>query len=356
MTTKTNTLLTIQSICDQRRNQMLYNVPPSRINVISPYENTKYTKFDLDMRRKAQVLKYQVGSTKGNMMTKKQQWSRIANGNYQRQPSSYLTTITKYENNAVKIVDCSATGLILTPLSASNVPPDPSVSFLYNDESVPLYNYLNPISTRAYNAFENAAIINSDFQTIILYNTTCESNIPNRISGILFSNSIDENAYTINIHNIPLAIHIQGILNGIDIYDINANTITINSIHLSTYFNQNLVPDRSIYQYVYSPSNLLQNYYLDISTNVIQSGDTFKAIQYIGTVSIYNILLYTEPGFSYDFKLDVNLSYFPSKNDDIPSMHASIIANVTPDKIVSYACTIEPVLSSTTIPTMYISQ
>ena len=348
------TLLSIQSVCDQRRKQLIYNVPPPRINVISPYETTNYTKFDLDMRRKAEVLKYQRGSTKGNILTKKQQWAQIANGNYQTLSSSAINRITTLNNEAVKIVDCSSSGLILTPLSASNVPPDPKVSFLYNDGTVPLYNYINPISTRAY-GFENAAI-NPDmvFQTIIYNNVICNSNIPNKIASILFLENADQNAYTLSIQNIPLAIHIEGDVSGQIINEIIMNDATIDSIQLNTYYNDNLVPDRSLYQYTYS-SNILQDYDLTIVTDTNKNGNTFSGTQYIGTVSISNILLYTSPGFIYDFKLNVNISYISSKSPDIISTYASLIANITSDQISLYACTIQPVLPANNIPTMTIS-
>lgn len=351
------TLLSIQSVCDQRRKQLIYNVPPARINIISPYETTKYTKFDLDMRRKAEVLKYQKGSTKGNSMTKKQQWAQIANGNYQTLSSSAINRITTLNNEAVKIVDCSSSGLILTPLSASNVPPDPTVPFLYNDKTVPLYNYINPISTRAY-GFENASI-NPDmvFQTIIYNNVICNSNIPNKIASILFLENADQNAYTLSIQNIPLAIRIEGDVSGSGqiINEIIPNDATINSIQLNTYYNDNLVPDRSLYQYTYS-SNILQNYNLHVVTDTNKNGNTFSGTQYIGTVSISNILLYTSPGFIYDFKLNVNISYISSKSPDIISTNASLIANITSDQISLYACTIQPVLSAANnIPIMTIS-
>jgi len=335
---------------------MLYNVPPARINVVSPYVTTNYTKFDLDMRRKAEVLKYQRGSTKGDTLTKKQQWSQISKGNYQVLSPSYINRITKRETDAVKIVDCSA-GLILTPLSASNVPPDPNVPFLYDDNRVPLYNYLNPISTRAY-GFQNVPLnTNMIFQTIVYNNTICETNISNKIASILFLDNANQNAYTLSIQNIPLAINIQGDLSGNNtiINDTILNDTVINSIQLNVYYNNNVVPDRSLYQYNYSPNTLLQNYNLTISSNIQQNGNTFKGIQYIGTVSIYNILLYANPGFIYDFELNVNMSYISSKVPNIISMHTSVIANITSDQISLYGCSIQPVLSSNNIPTLTIA-
>jgi len=353
------TSLSITSICDQRRKQMLNNIPPARITLVSPYESSEnkkpeFSKFDLDMRRKAEVLKYQKGSTKGNTMTKKQQWSQIANGNYQTLSSSVINRITKLETEAVKIIDCSG-GLILTPLSASNVPPDPNVPFLYNNEKVPLYNYLNPMSTRAY-GFDNATTnMDAVFQTIIYNNVECNSEIPNKIASILFLDNANQNAYTLSINNIPLAINIQGDLSGDIINDNILNCATINSIQLNVYYNDNLVPDRSLYQYYYSPNTLLQNYNLNIVTDITKNGNTFNGVQYIGTISISNILLYATHGFVYDFKLNVNISYIGSKSPDIISINASVIANITSDQISLYACTIQPVLSGNNIPTMNIS-
>jgi hypothetical protein len=337
--------LSIQSICDQRRQQTLYNKPLARINMISPYETSNYTKFDLDMRRKAEILKYQKGSTKGNTLTKKQKWAQIINGNTQSLSSSSSSS----ENTNTCIIQNKP-----MPLSASDVPPDRNVSVLYNDETVPLYNFINPIFTRAYGFTNNPTNLNSIFQENILSNIICESNISNKIASIVFSENADLNVYTISIHNIPLALYIQGDLSGTNINLNILNGVVINSIQLNAYYNDNLVPDRSIYRYTYSPT-ILQSYNLDISANTYLDGNTFKGIQYIGNISISNILLYTSPGFIYDFKLTVNLSYFLARNTEIPSMHASIIANVTPDQIMLHSCSLQPVRSISEITTMSIS-
>lgn len=351
----TPTALSIKSICDQRRQQMLYNTPPPRINLISPYESTNYKKFDLDMRRKAEVLKYQKGSTKGNTFTKKQQWAQIVHGNYQNIPTSYLkNSVNNYDDNIRLKNDCSDTSTIRTPLSASNVPPDPNVPFLYNDEKVPLYNYLNPISTRAY-GFQNLEVNeNIIFNTYILYNTICERDTPTKFASILFTDNANQTAYMISIKNIPLAIYMQGDLSGVIIQEADSN-IKIKNIQLEIYYNDDLVPERSIYQYTYSPSNLFGNYTLDINADTTKSGKTFKGIQYIGNMSISNILLYASPGFIYDFKLNIELSYSSNIISSVPSIHMSIITNITSDQIYLHSCSITPVLSPNNIPTMTIS-
>lgn len=353
MTTPFN--LSIKSVCDQRIRQMLYNKPPSRINLVSPYETTTYTKFDLDMRRKAEVLKHQTGNTKGNTLTKKQKWTQIANGNYQTIPASYQNSVTIRDtsSSSVRILNCTSTSIIRTPLSSCDVPPDPNVSYLYYDADVPLYNYLNPISTRAY-GFENIQP-NDDamFKTIVNYNTPCIMNTPTKIASILFLENADQKTYTINIQNIPIGIYVNGEFNTSSTS--NSTLINIKNIQLDAYYNDILVPKRSSYQS--NTSNIIQNYTLEIEIpiNSTTSVKTFKGMYYIGTMNISNILLYTTPGFIYDFKLNVDYTYSSNILTNVPSINTSIIANITSDQIYSNNCSVTPNNGSLPIPSMTIS-
>ena len=87
----------------------------------SPYEKG-FTQMQLNMRRKAEILKYNAtkSSSQTNAPTRKQVFSKIVNGNYSPCP---IDSITK-------------------PVSttASNIPGPPM--YLYEDPNVPLYNYL----------------------------------------------------------------------------------------------------------------------------------------------------------------------------------------------------------------------
>jgi hypothetical protein len=152
--------LALPSICSILQQKQLTNKPPSRIEIVSPYETTNYNRFDLDMRRKAQILKYDQLNTQVNNFSKKEKWSQLVN---RRNPS--LKVAFDPEKNIIVAVACPNGGInVQMPLSASNVPPDPNVPFLYNDETVPLYNYINPISTRAY-GIQNSEDTNTNFDT-----------------------------------------------------------------------------------------------------------------------------------------------------------------------------------------------
>ena len=70
-------------ILEQKKQFALFNVAPPRAETISPYDNPNLTKAQLDMRRKAEILKYSNNrqNTKTNNLTKKQHWAMLARGN-----------------------------------------------------------------------------------------------------------------------------------------------------------------------------------------------------------------------------------------------------------------------------------
>jgi hypothetical protein len=88
----------------------------------SPYQKG-FTQLQLNMRRKAEILKYNStkSSSQTNAPTRKQIFSQIIKGNYNPCP---IDTITKP-----------------MPTTASNIP-GPSM-YLYEDPNVLLYNYTN---------------------------------------------------------------------------------------------------------------------------------------------------------------------------------------------------------------------
>lgn len=337
MASLNSSVLSIQSICDQRRQRMLNNVPPARINVISPYDTTTYSRFDLDMRRKAEILKYNNGATKMSPLTKKQRFSLVVNGRTQKLPNSYIQNIESAVQN------CPTNANLLKPTSASDVPPDPNVPFLYNDETIPLYNYLNPVQTRAYGKQENAEAV-SPFKAYPLTNVICENNVATEIASIQFLSNADQFSYTVSVLHIPLAIYVRGTLNGSTV-SITANDINIKSITLDAYFNNNIVPERSVYNYQ-TDTNLIRYYAATINADTNIAGNRFSCIQYIGHLSVSNILLYASPGFVYDFKLNAQLSYESSIFPEVASMEVSLIANVTADQISNVSCNVTPVINT----------
>jgi hypothetical protein len=126
-------------IASRNKPGLLFNL--NRYDVASPYD-AGYTQYQLDMRRKAEVLKYRAvggdgGGFKTNNFTKKQIWSKLANQVY---------TI-KHTANYSNIV-CPSANIISTPSTASGVP-GPNIP-LFLDPSIPLYNFQNQNLANAY--------------------------------------------------------------------------------------------------------------------------------------------------------------------------------------------------------------
>ena len=137
-----------ETILQQKRERALVNRPPTRFLAISPYRNyvfnddgtvnkfesssTGYTKNQLDMRRKVEILKY---DKRNGKQTSSQRYATLVKGLGRR------ININTAENIR-SITQCD---LIPKPLSSSNVPPARNESgrnqMLVMQPSIPLYNY-----------------------------------------------------------------------------------------------------------------------------------------------------------------------------------------------------------------------
>ena len=137
-----------ETILQQKKERALANRPPTRFLAISPYRNyvfnddgtvnkfesssTGYTKNQLDMRRKVEILKY---DKRNGKQTSSQRYATLVKGLGRR------ININTAENIR-SITQCD---VIPRPLSSSNVPPARNGSgrnqILVMQPSIPLYNY-----------------------------------------------------------------------------------------------------------------------------------------------------------------------------------------------------------------------
>lgn len=135
--------MSLSDICQQRQDAQLNNKPPPRNELQpSPYE-LGFTKFQLDMRRKVEILEYSAAkqNSKTNNPTRSQRWAHfIRNGSGVSQ-----NVINQIANNVKPAADlCPEDRFIPKPTYASDVP-GPIIDLVY-DPNVPLYNYqTNPL-------------------------------------------------------------------------------------------------------------------------------------------------------------------------------------------------------------------
>lgn len=389
--------LSLVQMCQQRQKQLLFNFPMNRYNPVSPYIGN-ITSFQLDMRRKAEILKYSASksNTKTNNYTKAEKWSLLISGKNQQNTyndiivsdvqyvpspitsniytsniyigntvndSSKFSSIPIYTDITVKYPDtytissdvngnvtynivkgnfpeCN-TDLIPTPTSSSDVP-GPIIN-LIRDDTIPLYRYNNP-TTYGITQFET----NDKYTYIIEKNINFNNNVENTLFSmiILQNNDIYNNYISFSV---PLSINFQNntTVNSSSIpsniiTEFNNINIELSNLSLNVYYNNSIV--NTNYSVVLPDiSNI------DISLNNYIT-NPFSGSIYIGMLQVSNLLIYTQPSYVYEikisFQLDDNISSIINKYPQLIeysnsiNINKSIILNSVDVNKTSNSCSI----------------
>ena len=273
--------------CAFRRNKQRTNVPLARFTPVSPYTNpitgvsTGLTQQALDMRRKAEILKYESNrmSTQTNNLTQKQRWSRLANASGKSARLVDPTTVVCPGETAVRRPNP-------VPTSSSGVPGP--IIYLYEDPDVPLYNYT---VTRTY-AFDvpnvNSYWDTTVYQNVGVYNLTTET---------VFSLSIKQNINTDRVSytlDIPIGIHVEG-THRTNLFAGNRVAIRIDEVRLDIYCNGVKLPALS--------RTVPLSYLVVVVPTVNVAGASFLAIKHIGNLRFENVVLETSPIYVFDFQI-----------------------------------------------------
>lgn len=285
----------LDSICSQRKKQMLFTVAPPRTNILntSPYLQG-YTQSQLDMRRKIEILKYSGNkqNTKANRLTKKELYAQTMKG---RNRVDLKTVV----NNVV----CPTDEIIYTPSSSSGVP-GPVVN-LYIDNNVPLYNYMKNTESNGISELEQVDEWN---YISTLNNTLFIDDISSQLIMLNITNSINSTSKTFNL-SLPIGFNISGrkINNTDSLYEYKNISIALDQItpfeFIVQYNNITVQTVTPAISYIYDVSNITSCSF-DISNNA----DNFEASVYAGILNISNINLYTEPGYVYDLYVKPRLT------------------------------------------------
>jgi len=332
----------LPNICLQRARRQLLNVPIFRFELVSPYGGA-YSKFDFDMRRKAEVLKYNgnATNTKTNNSTKAQLFSQLVTN----------TQIASVNNNTTKCVRDSSNNLIYRPTTDSDVPGP--VILLYDDETVPLYNYGNFLQNRFYpdqmpNDFKYWKVYTSDnilsqaTGNVNQYSDSLNqsySTIPTTVETTLFTiyilPNINKSTYTYTI-NTPISISIGG--NYTNNNNLNFN-VNLNSVNINVYYNTTVINGPT-----FPTKPNISGIFSDISLNIPANAGVFNAQAYIGNLVFQIPNLPTLNGYIFDIKLAFTFDSF--KNDIIffsktDSIKLNIIMNSSLISKTSQNCSIK---------------
>lgn len=290
------------NVVAQRNTLRLLTPPPIRFNPVSPYPT--YTKYELDMRRKAEILQYNKNSTQKGRITKAQQWANLVKGQFQRNTQTEFVYDT--DGNVIDtvvyntIASCPQDKYLPTPSSSSDVP-GPIVTLQY-DPNVMLYNYadgentfgiINPDITDQWKIYTSNNILSlygaeQTLATLAIFNT--------------------DNPFTTFEINTPIGFYISGQSNNnLD----SSGIFQINNFAVNIYNTGNLLSTNFIKTQSFTTKTI--NYYTSFNRytsgpnigNII-GATTFQGIQYIGNLKISNLTLSTQPGLIYDIKLQFN--------------------------------------------------
>jgi hypothetical protein len=365
--------LSLNAICEQRKQRLLYTVPPNRYNPPNPYvQFPQFTKFQFDMRRKAEILQYSASSssTKTNNVTKKGQWAQLVNGSIGIQvppdivlnqkdlsgnfsqiivkyPDTYTSQIVPYTYDASRNpleyttlytvikgnVDVCNDDLYPQPTSSSDVPGP--IMNLIRDTTVPLYNYASKTATYG--------IINSGVKAPWYTFTDDDIQFYNSIITKLFTltiqNTISEYAYNYSFQT-PIQLFFSGTSNNIiaqDDYTL-SNTIRISNVTVTVKYNGQIVT-------LSKEPTIEFNSNTVAFTNTVTSGsvsNSFEGEIYVGLLKVSGLYLYTQSGYIYDIDITVNTyftedQYYSSFFDDTKS---GVYLNTTTTNTIQTNCII----------------
>lgn len=277
--------------CLQRRKRLLLNKPPPRLNNLANNPYLYFTQAQLDMRRKAEVLKYSAVSTnsKTNNLSKAEKYAQMAR--YAKGNGSYVRMAKIQET-------CPYNELIKTPNYSCDVPGP--YTLLYMDETVELYNYGKGNTTAAtenpqsnINPFEPSPEVASEYNNVSVY----DNSIP--VASLYMQPNQDYN------FQIPVMFDF---VNENGLTSTSAVTVTVENVFVYVYYNKTLittndstvsftpVADVPIPDVVFNTFNLA-------SFVINPPSTTFSGRIYLGTVDIQHLQLCNQPHAIYDIRI-----------------------------------------------------
>lgn len=333
-------------IYKQRQKRALLNVPGPRVNIVSPYP--KFTAFDLNMRRKAEILKYSntTSSTKTNSLTKKQKWSLLVNGKIPPVSQQFIANCKEGMQNLDTMPMIS---------TASGVPGPPT--YLYLDPNIPLYNLKN---SRSYaisppSAAEWRSVTLNELEFLQLYGHTLPREIYTNFvesrtvvfGSVVFTDNVEPTStYVIRQINSPIGLYMDmtygfGITDPSGIYHApvpfdpsNNNTLSvqITNVELQFYYNGSLFALKTTptVSWKFQPLVLDCNQFL--YTHNMNTGQ-YYGIQYVGMLVIQNIVLPCIPNSVFDIKALVTYEYDHSPIYHFDSFQTGIFPNLTSENV-----------------------
>ena len=271
----------------RRRSSLVSTDTPVRFDNLASSPYPTYTQYELDMRRKAEILQYKANNTNTmqNNPTRAQLYSQMVNGYYQ--PTNQTPSCPE--------------NMIPKPTYYSDVPGP--IQNLYLNPEIPLYNLQ---VTRDYT---DLFYSNNDKWSYTSYTSVISNSSSDVLIGSLtIKNGIDDTAYSFSLR-IPINIYVAG-TNNINLdktldFTRKTSNITISNVSCNVYYNNTLLNSTSVAKPVNPTSDSSDIHSIKLNTRT--SGDKpFESNVFSGYITFNNINLYTVNGYTYDFKININ--------------------------------------------------
>lgn len=270
------------------------NNPYVKINATTGLPLTQY---ELDMRRKVEILKYDKSSNVS--LTKKQAWTQVVKGSSQRRTYSQ-SQLLALRNGTTNTADDACSTLS----TSAGIPGTPF--YLKLDTNVPLYNYL--IS-------DNYATRNVDNTITWTYTNNVDvfGNEP-MLFTLFVGPAIDVN-YALFTFSAPISLRIAGISNP---------TIDVSGEFTVTIPKENISVSVS---YGGLDITLNTNPVVTFNSQIVgkTSRGSFNGQIAVGQLNISNLGLYLSPGFIYEVSIKYTLI---NSYDNIESFTSTMITGV----------------------------
>jgi hypothetical protein len=297
--------LTLLNLCNQYKIYLAESIHPPRYDIISPYvpisktnPNLLFTKEQLDMRRKVEILNYSGNNqnSKTNNPTRSEIWSFLNN-----------------QTSHSKI--CRNNPFVKTPTTASDVPGPPMDLFL--DPTVPLYNY---ISNRDRIADFSSSVTVNDWEYYLNNDIECNKNELTTGFDILYDST--KQGRTTYRFQTPISINLQGtknIYSGPFFTSVREIEVRLTNVICKPFFGD--------FPVISLGENTVQNPNFNFKVLLPTAGGDFLATKYIGDLTVSNIILFTQYQYVYKIKLsfDIVVTLYDSIGNIITGQSDTII-------------------------------
>lgn len=308
----------ICAILEQRRQLAKLRKPQNRYEGLSnPYVEPGITQYQLDMRRKAEILQYKKHAISTNRMTAR---------------GRYATVLNEIAN------DICPGDLALPTLSSSSDVPGPITTLKY-DEKIPLYNLASNADNYA-NLTENPdknAIFTLYAEKNVLFQTFYDSN-NNRLNPgatVTFASMTIDNPTESNTMfnlSIPIGIYVSVDVSRNVVYNA---TYRIRSPEFGVYYNGSKVPTTESQSF----TSIITTVFSNFGTTVDPEITTLSGVKYVGNLTISNLTLPTQAGYVYEFRM----SAIPELLSQISGVYTSrvfgMFVNVSTNRAVNCTMT-----------------